>query len=661
MNVVRCAARLLLAGLLIASVPAAAQVELEPFLKKDQFSTITISPTGEYYAVTVQTGDRTGLQIIRRADQKATTGVNPGKNRHIQNIEWVNPNRIVFSIAEKYFGEMDEPQSTGEIFSANAETGQSELLVGQRVAPAAMGTRIQKKKEEQIYAWVVDDLPADDQWVIITASPYGADPSRRAERLDVYTGERKFIVRAPVSSARFVTDNAGVVRFAWGSGIDNISKLFYRDGDKSEWQLLNDEASTHVVEVPIGFSADNKTAYLKAQHAEGPDSIVALNLTTKARTEALRDAKADPLSIIRSFDAASAPVGAVFMDGIPKTQFFDKAAPEARLQRSLEAAFAGRKVEVTSTTKDGKLAVVWAGSATNPGEFYLFDTVEKSAKLIFSSRGAIDPEAMGEVRPVDFKARDGLALHGYLTVPKGSTGKNLPTVIMPHGGPIGVFDKWEFDDDAQMLAKAGYAVLQVNFRGSGNYGRSFSHAGGREWGGKMQDDLTDATKWAVAQGISDASKICMYGASYGGFASLMGVAKEPQLYRCAVGYVGVYDLPMLVADGKNRSKAIETERREWVGEGEMLAANSPTNMADRIKVPVLLVAGEEDEVAPAAHTKKMESALRKAGGSVETLYVPNEGHGFYVEANKRAYYTKLLDFLATHLGGAKAAGAKQGK
>jgi dipeptidyl aminopeptidase/acylaminoacyl peptidase len=654
MNVGKYAAQIALAGLLMGSMSATAQVDLEPFLKKDQFSTITISPTGEYYAIAVQTGDRTGLQIIRRADKKATTGVNPGKNRHIQNIEWVNSNRILFSVAEKYFGEMDQPQSTGEIFSANAETGQSELLVGQRVAAPQMGTRIQKKKEELIYAWVVDDLPADDQWVIITTSPFGADPSRRAERLDVYTGEREFIARAPVSAADFATDSAGVVRFAWGAGIDNVSKLFYRDGDKSEWQLINDEASTRVIEVPIGFSADNKTAYLQVEHAQGPDSIVALNLATKARTEALRDPNVDPLSIIRSFDAASAPVGAVFMDGIPKTQFFDKTAPEARLQRSLEAAFAGRKVEVTSTTKDGKLAVVWAGSANNPGEYYLFDTVAKSANLIFSSRGAIDPETMAEVRPVEFKARDGLAMHGYLTLPKGSAGKNLPTVIMPHGGPFGIFDKWEFDDDAQMLAKAGYAVLQINYRGSANYGRSFSHAGSLEWGGKMQDDLTDATKWAVAQGISDAGRICMYGASYGGYASLTGVAKEPQLYRCAVGYVGVYDLPMMVADKKNDSKSNATWLREWVGEGDMLAATSPTNMADRIKVPVLLVAGEEDKIAPAAHTKKMENALRKAGGSVETLYVASEGHGFYVEANKRAYYTKLLAFLGRNLGGATA-------
>jgi dipeptidyl aminopeptidase/acylaminoacyl peptidase len=643
-----------LLAILFVSAPVAAQVDIEPFLKKDSISSISISPTGEYFAIAVQRGDRTGLQIIRRADNKTSAGMDPGKNRHVEKIWWVNPDRILFNIAEKYFGEMDQPQSTGEILSLNAKNGQVDLLIGQRVAGEVLGTRIQKKKEEPIYAEMVDDLPNDDQSVIITVSPFGADPSRRAERMDVFSGERTFIVRAPVSSASFVTDNLGVVRFSWGSGSDNLSKLFYRSGDKADWELINDETASHIIEVPIGFSSDGKIAYLQSQHSQGPDSIVALDLTSKARSEVLHDANADPLEIIRSFDAGATPVGAVFMDGMPKTMFFDSASPEARLQHSLEAAFAGQSVRVTSTTKDGKLAVVWTGSSANPGDYYLFDTVAKTANLIFSQRKVIDPDSMAAVKPVEFKARDGLTIHAYLTLPKGSQGKNLPTVILPHGGPFGIFDQWTFDDDAQLLAKAGYAVLQVNYRGSGNFGRAFQHAGAREWGGKMQDDLTDATRWAIAQGISGADHICIYGASYGAYAALVGVAKEPGLYKCAVGYVGVYDLPTMVADDRSNSKSAATWTQDWVGEGDMLAANSPTNMAAKIKVPVLLVAGEEDKTAPIAHSKKMESALRKAGVPVETMYVAHEGHGFYDVANRRAYYVKLLDFLSRQLGGQTA-------
>jgi dipeptidyl aminopeptidase/acylaminoacyl peptidase len=654
--------RAAVAGLLFACMPAMAQVELEAFLKKDAFTNITISPTGAYYAATVPSEDRTGLLIISRTTNKPTGGVNLGKNRHVGNFSWVGPDRIVFDVYEK-IGMLDQPQSYGELFSVDAKSGFSELLVGQRVIVNSLSGRGNIKKEEKIFAKMIDDLPADDQWVVITARPVGGDLNNRAELLDVYSGKRKLIVRAPVDNASFYTDSTGVVRFAKGHRADNFSQLYLRSGNEGEWELINDEATTGRMETPIGFSSDNKIAYLQSDQKVGTDSIVSLDPATKVRTEVMRDPKSDPSLIIYSYDAGATPMGAWFLEGIPRTAFFDKTSREARLQRSLEAAFKGQTVYVTSTTKDGSLAIVQTESAGNPGDFFLFDTVAKTAKHLFSGRREIDPANSAEVRPIDLKSRDGLDLHGYLTLPPGSSGKNLPTVVMVHGGPFGIFDTWTFDDDAQLLAKAGYAVLQVNFRGSGNFGRSFELAGAREYGGKMQDDVTDATRWAIAQGISDAGRICIYGGSYGAFAALTGVAKEPDLYRCAVGYVGLYDLPMKVADaaGALDSRSAATEAKEWLGEGAMLASASPTNLAGSIKAPVLIVAGEEDETTPIAQSKKMEKAIRSAGGKVETMYVAHEGHGFYNEPNRRAYYVKLLEFLATHLGGAKAAGAKQGK
>jgi dipeptidyl aminopeptidase/acylaminoacyl peptidase len=206
----------------------------------------------------------------------------------------------------------------------------------------------------------------------------------------------------------------------------------------------------------------------------------------------------------------------------------------------------------------------------------------------------------------------------------------------------------------QLLAKAGYAVLQLNYRGSGNYGRAFHHAGAREWGARMQDDLTDATRWTIDQGIADPARICIYGASYGGYAALMGVAKEPTLYRCAVGYVGVYDLPMMHEDKADMARWVENWADGWLGDPATLAGRSPNRLAAQIKVPVLLAAGGEDETAPIKHSKMMEKALREAGVPVETLYYDTEGHGFYSEPHRREFYTRLLDFLSRHIGGAKA-------
>ncbi|MCA1714799.1 MAG: S9 family peptidase, partial [Gammaproteobacteria bacterium] len=473
----------------------------------------------------------------------------------------------------------------------------------------------------------------------------------RVEKMDVYSGRRTPVVRVPVRRARFVTDNNGVVRFAIGADTDNSVKLYYRAGDGSDWKLINDEASSGRIEAALGFSADNRTAYLQVEHANGPDAIVAMDVASGTRKEILRDNDTDPYGIIYQ-PGTSVPVGAVFMDGKPRTEFFDKANPTARLYRSLEAAFAGEAPVITSSSVDGKLTLVQTDSDRNPGDFYVFDTIAKKADHLIARRDWFDPEKMAATRPISFDARDGMRIHGYLTLPPGSDGKRLPMVVNPHGGPFTDFDTWGFGSEPQLLAAAGYAVLQVNFRGSPGYGRAFSQAGAREWGGKMQDDLTDATRWAIQQGIADGGRICIYGASYGAYASLMGVAKEPALYKCAVGYVGVYDLPTMYTHGDTpQSGSGKTYLREWLGERETLAAVSPNRIADRIKVPVFLAAGGEDERAPIEHSKMMERALIKAGVPVETLYYDTEGHGFYQEKHRREYYTRLLAFLARHIGG----------
>jgi dipeptidyl aminopeptidase/acylaminoacyl peptidase len=639
-----------------AGVPEAMAVDVAAYVKKDRFETLKISPTGAYFAATVPFEDRTALVILRRGDNKLIGTFSLGKHTHVGDFHWVGTERVLISTTEK-MGALDKPQWTGEIYAMNANGGQAELLVGQRMLGAGLGTKIQQRKVEHVAAFVVDPLFAEDKHAIISIIPFSDDPFTRVDKMDVQTGRRLPLARAPVRNAQFATDNEGEVRFAQGAGVDLVNKLYYRDGAGANWRLINDEAASKRREMALGFSADNRTAYLRVEHDTGPDSIVAMDVATGARTMVLRDDDTDPMAIIHR-PGTSIPVGAVFMDGRPRTAFFDESSETARLYRSLEAAFEGQYVYITSSTSDGKVALVAVSSDRNPGDFYLFDTVAKKAEHVISRRDWFDPETMAETRPFALKARDGVPLAGYLTIPHGSDGRKLPTVVMPHGGPYGIFDAWEFDEHRQLLAAAGYAVLQVNFRGSGNHGRAFEQAGARQWGGTMQDDVTDATRWAIQQGVADPGRICIYGGSYGAYASLMGVAKEPALYRCAVGYVGVYDLPTMHTHGDvQRRGSGETYLREWIGERDALGLASPNRMADRIKVPVLLAAGGEDERAPIEHSKMMEKALVTAGVPVETLYVKTEGHGFYVEANRKAYYSKLLAFLASHLGGQAAAGA----
>jgi dipeptidyl aminopeptidase/acylaminoacyl peptidase len=630
-------------------------VDIDRYVKKDKFADIKLSPKGDYYAATVPLEDRTVLAVIRRADNKVTGHFALSENTHVAGFHWVNDERLLISTSEKY-GLRDQPALTGELFAINADGSKPEHLVGYRVRNdgGSTGSKIQAKKVGDVNAFLIDDLPAEDKVVLVAVSLNTTDPYTRAERLDVYSGRRVQVAQAPVRNASFITDNNGIVRFASGHGSDNVRKLYYRAGDGADWQLISDESATGIIEQPIGFSADNRTAYFQIQHKQGPDSIASFDVATLARNELLRDDDVDPAGFIYR-NGTSIPVGAFFLDGRSRTEFFDAASPEAKLYRSLEQAFEGHAVAVTSQTADGRLALVRAMNDRNPGDFYLFDTVSKKADYMVSRADWLDPDAMANVRPVSLTARDGLKLHGYLTIPKGSDGRNLPTIVLPHGGPFGIRDVWGFDSEAQMLAEAGYAVLQVNFRGSPGYGRSFREAGARQWGLAMQDDLTDATRWLVKEGVADPERMCIYGASYGAYAALMGVTKETDLYRCAVGYIGVYDLPTLHTDGDiQETKSGRTYVTDWIGERSTLAAVSPNRLADRIKVPVMLAAGGEDKRAPIQHTELMEKALIKAGVPVETLYYPTEGHGFYKEEHRREYYTRLLAFFARHLGGRTA-------
>lgn len=635
-------------GGILASGQARA-IDVAPFVKRGAFEDIKISPTGEYYAASVPLGNTTALVILARSDRKVTGTISLGKNAHVSDFWWVNDRQVLFS-DNRRFGALDMPQPAGNLYVTSVE-GRADILVGQHVDVQGLGSKIRGKKTEAVAAFLVDDLPGDDRAVLISVAPFNNDPYTRLERLDLSTGRRTPVGRAPVRRATFMTDNAGVVRAAHGAGTDNVSKLYLRGGESTQWQLINDESVSRRIEWPLGFSEDNATVYLQAEQAAGPDVIVALDVLSGERRTVLSDDIAEPeATIYRPY--TKTPVGARFMAGVPRTMFIDAESPQARHYRSLEAAFPGQSVFITSTTRDGRYTLVQTSSDRNPGDFFLYDTVDKKAEHVISRREWLDPEHMAGMRPIALKARDGLDLHGYLTVPREADGAQLPLVVMPHGGPYGIYDRWAFNDDTQLLAAAGYGVLQVNYRGSGNYGRSFEAAGARQWGGTMQDDLTDATRWAIEEGIADASRICIYGGSYGAYAALMGVSKEPALYRCAVGYVGVYDLPIMHTTGDiQRRGSGETYLREWIGEREAIAAVSPARDAKRIRVPVLLAAGGEDERAPIEHSRRMEQALRAAGVPVETLYYPTEGHGFYQDAHRTEFYETLLSFLARNIGG----------
>ncbi len=653
---------LLSAGSLHAAAAQSATqqpIPIEQFLREDGFDRIKLSPTGKYVARSVTLGEKTVLAISNRSDGKLTGHFNLLGKTQVLDFWWVNDERLLISVGEK-FGNLERPSPTGELYAMNANgTGQG-ILVGARAGQNTAGTHIKAGKEyDRVAAFMVDDLPHEANKVIVAVQPLNSEtPFTRAEEMDVFTGRRTVAAIAPVRRADFTTDPQGVVRFTYGASADNFQKTYYRDSAKSDWQLLNDESVSLHDLVPLGFSADGRTAYLEQEEVQGPNGIYAFDTGTHKMKLQLRDPVADPTRILTG--PAGEIIGAQFMDGKSKVMFFDDNSPLAHTYRSLEESFPNQTVLLDSFTSDGKLALVDVHNDRSPGDYYVFDLENKRAEHLISRRDWLDPDRMGEVRPVTLAARDGAVLHGYLTLPPGSDGKKLPLVVNPHGGPFGISDEWGFDSEPQLLASRGYAVLQVNFRGSGHYGRAFQHSGYKQWGGTMQDDVTDATRWAIQQGIADAHRICIYGASYGGYAALMGVAKEPSLYRCAIGYVGVYDMPAMYQAGDIQdSKSGENFLKDTLGD-QNLEAISPTRMADRITVPVMLVAGREDDRAPPKHTEMMRDALLRAGKQVDTKIYDHEGHGFFIAANRLDFYTRMLAFLDRNIGDRSSGGAVSG-
>jgi dipeptidyl aminopeptidase/acylaminoacyl peptidase len=263
---------------------------------------------------------------------------------------------------------------------------------------------------------------------------------------------------------------------------------------------------------------------------------------------------------------------------------------------------------------------------------------------------------MAPMKPVRYAARDGLEIPAYLTTPRGKAAKDLPLVVLVHGGPWVDGDAWGFDPEVQFLASRGYAVLQPNFRGTTRYGWKHFRASFGQWGLSMQDDLADGVKWAVEQGIADPKRVCIYGASYGGYAALMGLATTPGLYRCGVNYVGVTDLPFFLtvswAD-YSYSEFARHAARDMVGDPERdaqrLRDTSPTQLAARIKAPVLMAYGADDRRVPLEHGSRMKSALDRAGAKYEWMVMAGEGHGFRDPANQKTFYEAVEKFLAAHL------------
>lgn len=335
----------------------------------------------------------------------------------------------------------------------------------------------------------------------------------------------------------------------------------------------------------------------------------------------------------------------------PSIQYLDNSSEWAKLHASLMKQFAGNLVWMEEFSRDNSKVLVNVSGDRNPGQYFLMDRSKNSIAKVLDSYEGIDPSKLAPMRIVEFPTDDGLKLSAMLTLPISGQAP-YPMVVMSHGGPFGIADTWGFDADVQFLANRGYAVLQVNYRGSGGRGKSFEKSGYKQWGGKIMDDIAAGVRYTIDNGVADKERICTFGASFGGYAALMNPIRYPDLYKCAIGYVGVYDLAYMATKGD----IDDTRRGRYyvetaVGTDEAKTkAESPVHNAAKLKIPVMLVHGKDDQRVPLIHYKAMSEALERQGRPPESLVKDAEGHGFYKEANRIELYEKMEAFLDRHIG-----------
>lgn len=646
-------AKAALAALVLAAASAAAsaatRLPVDDFARHAELFEATLSPDGKYVALSVPTADgmETQLQVIPLDGSGAVQVLRFTRQQHVTDVLWSADDQIVVARA-RMEPLKARPYSLGELMSSDVRGKNQETLFAYVRDDGARSGRRKDRGFAQVVK-VLDDKPGK-VLVDFTAWP----ESRRDEDLttsiyevDTRTGHREMIEQTR-ETATFMFDHSGKARLKVTTDDNDDPVLAYRPTPASAWQPVPKSLAGYSMSLRH-VERDDNTAYALIVDKDEPAQLYRVDLAKGTRERIAGRPDVDIAGLLYA-GHDGAPYGVVYDEEKPTVQYFDPGSEWARLHAGLLKSFPGQMVTVLDWTRDDRKLLFSTWSDRNPGTYYVFDRDATKVQLVGAAMPWVKPETLAASAPVSFQTRDGLTLHGLYTAPQGSGPR--PLIVMPHGGPHGPYDTWGYDSDAQFLANRGYGVLQVNYRGSGGRGKAFMESGYREWGGKMQDDLADAVHWAVAQKLADPARICTYGASYGGYAALMQTIRYPELYKCAIGYVGVYDLKVMkeAGDIQERDSGERYLDRVLGTDPARLKDWSPAQNVDKIKVPVLLAQGSIDRRVPMDQFNALRDAFKARGVPVETMVAQGEGHGFYKPENRAELYRKIEAFLAKYLG-----------
>lgn len=642
--------KLLLACVYFTSLPLYADF-IDDFVKNPEIINAKLSPNGDFIGVLREVDDRRSVAIFKFPSMEFSSFLKYPDRNEVGTFWWVNDERIVADVRTEY-AQYEDSRSTGELFAMNADGTKRIHLYGYRAGKGNSNTRTSKGNRERASADMTDPLVDEKKYALITIYRWSRGNRNPAESawINVYTGQQSKQVRAPAVNADIIADPSGIVRFAFNIDDDQNAVSYIRDVETNTWSVFNSTPYGKASTTPVALSTDGDI-YVRHSEKGGPYGIYRMDPAKGALEEVYQHARVDSSVWLDRYDT---PFGAVTEDGKPEFAPLIADHPLSQIIAKLSDVFPGGFIDPTSATRDYSLVTFSVVQDTKTPEIFLFDNNKNEITALFDSRPWIDDTALAPIQPVEIIARDGLELQGYLTLPVNSSGKNLPLVIVPHGGPHGPRDSWGYQWFEGFIPASGYAMLQVNYRGSGGYGPNFENAGHREWAGKMQDDLTDSVQWAVEQGFADPDRVCIFGWSYGGYAAVMSAAKEPDLYQCAVAGAGVYDQEV------QYKKSDFAKRTRWgkkyidlvIGPTKAdRTAASPITYVDQIEIPVLLIHGEQDARVPIEHSKQLQKAFKAAGKPKPKLIkLRAEEHTPRTEANKELFMRAMIEFFDEHIG-----------
>ncbi len=469
--------------------------------------------------------------------------------------------------------------------------------------------------------------------------------------LDLPSGELKLVAENPGNIAEWIVDAQFKVRGAQAALLDGSMQLLVRDSEEGDWQeavLWNPDDA--LSSGPLGFTQDGQSLYLIDSRGANAGRLVKLNPETQEREVLAEDAQYDVGSVMIHPDTREIQAVAFNRNRIEWT-ILDKTIEVDfdRIRDIHQGDFS-----IVSRDDADQVWIVAFTVDNGPVPFYAYHRQQQSADFLFDNQPALSQYTLAHMQPITFTARDGLTVHGYLTLPSVGGQKNLSMVLDVHGGPW-ARDTWGYNPEAQWFANRGYACLQINYRGSTGYGKNFLNAGVREWGRNMHNDLIDGVNWAIQQGFADPKKVAIYGGSYGGYAALVGATFTPDVFCCAVDIVGPSNLITLIRSIPPYWSTFLATFKKRVGdpdtEEEFLKSRSPLSRVDQIRIPMLIAQGANDPRVKQAESEQIVEAMKSKGINYEYMLFPDEGHGFAKPENRLKFYAAAEKFLAQHLGG----------